>query len=213
MALQGAPLTTFYDSVNFTPTVKELTLAVWVKAPAPLAVASVYTNAIYCETGAANQIGAMYITWDHAGGSTFVVQFIGDGPSYPTASMGGVTANTWTHACAVFNGTQILAYKNGTLQNTTAVTLASTPPAYRPRIHQAMPTSGTGYMCDAGMWNATLNAAEIAAMAKGISAGSIRPARRFFFAPHIRNQVLLHSGTAAGGAGNTASEHPRLYLP
>lgn len=204
-------MTTFYDSVNFAPSSKQLTIAAWVRGPSP--GLGGYTNVAYCNTGAASEVGSVYITWDNSGGNTFVVQFIGDGPSYPTASFGGATADTWTHACAVFNGTQILAYKNGTLANTTSVTLASTPSVYKPRIHQSIPVSGTGYVCDVGMWNATISGPEIAAMAKGVSAGSIRKGSLFFFTPHIRDQILLHGKTPVGGAGNTAATHPRIYYP
>lgn len=198
---------------DITPAVKAHTIAGWVYASA--ISSGSYANFMEIITAEANQIGSLYLAWHHAGGFQGRAIFVSDGlpsnPTYHTVDL-SPPANTWTHLAAVFNGSQLLGYKNGALVGSAVtVSLVSTPSVLKSRALRPG-TGPAGYGADLGFWNAALTADEIAAMGKGVSAGSIRNASRFAFLPFIREKQNLHA-VLTGGAGNTANTHPRIYSP
>lgn len=62
-----------------------------------------------------------------------------------------------------------------------------------------------------GHWNAKLDAAEIAALAKGFSPSLIRPSALLEYAPLIRDANEIRTGLAATLTGTTVSDHPRVF--
>jgi hypothetical protein len=65
----------------------------------------------------------------------------------------------------------------------------------------------------AGHWSAQLDAAEIAALAKGFAPPRVGPASLIFHAPIIRETGELKAGLAATVTGATVSEHCRIVGP
>lgn len=195
------------------PTVKAYSVAGWVYAAA-VSTGS-YANFMEIVTAEGNNIGSLYLTWHHVGGLHGRAMFVSDGlPSNPTYHSVNLAppANTWTHLAAVFTGSQLLGYKNGALVGSAVtVSLVNLPSVLKSRALRPG-TGPAGYGADLGYWNAALTADEIAAMGKGVSAGSIRNASRFAFCPFIREQQNIHA-PLTGGAGNTATTHPRIYSP
>jgi len=65
---------------------------------------------------------------------------------------------------------------------------------------------------EVGIWNAALTAAEVAALAKGVTCDQIRPQSLVFYAPLVRDLVDQKGGlTITNNNGATIANHPRIY--
>ncbi|PBB79080.1 hypothetical protein CK218_22280 [Mesorhizobium sp. WSM3879] len=73
--------------------------------------------------------------------------------------------------------------------------------------------SYVGEIAEIGHWNAQLDAAEIASLAKDFSPLLIRPASLIFYAPVVRETRELKAGLAGNTTGGTVSDHPRKIGP
>lgn len=197
-----------------TPTVKAYSMAGWFNARA--ISGSQYANAMEILTAEANGIGSMYIIWDHVGGFQGRAMFVSDQPSNPEYHTIDFAppANTWVHLAAVFTGTQLLAYKNGSqVGSTTTVYLANTPSVLKSRLMRPGASGPSGYAADVGYWNAALTADEVLAMGgRQFSAASIRPTALWAYCPHVRDRLNWRN-TYSGGAGLVDTTHPRIYAP
>ena len=211
MAITGNPQAQV-SSPNRAPTIKAWSVACWAKAAAVPGVLK-YSNAAYIQTNAPNAIGTIYLAWDN-NPQPFSAIGVGDGPTYPYVSFGTYPSlNTWVHLAAVFTGSSLVAYRNGVSVGSAAMNVAATPTGISARFANSMAYNASGTVADGGAWNAALTADEVAAMGLDmISAGAIRRPALFAFFPLIRDQVDAHA-VASGGVGNTASDHPRIFLP
>jgi len=130
--------------------------------------------------------------------------------------------NTWYHAAGVFAASNSrTGYFNGTAHtpNTTSITVAGLD-----RTIIGMRISGggigayfNGSVAEAGIWNVALDAAEVAALAKGFSPLLIRPASLIAYWPLIGRsspEICLKGGfdlTLVNGP--TAADHARMIMP
>ncbi len=65
---------------------------------------------------------------------------------------------------------------------------------------------------EVGIWNAALTAAEVAALAKGMTCDKVRPQSLVFYAPLVRDLVDQKGGlTITNNNGATVANHPRIY--
>lgn len=130
-----------------------------------------------------------------------------------------VNGGTWRHVAFNYdraNGGANALFIDGTSEATgnssAAWTYGSTGLTIALGRHpQGFWTSFSGDMANFGHWNAKLDAAEIAALAKGFSPRLIRPSALLEVAPLIRDTSEYRTGLAATVSGTTASDHPRVF--
>ena len=139
------------------------------------------------------------------------------------ASTTTVTANTWTHAVGVKNGTgagAISVYVNGTQEGaaTSNVTLASNTNDLLLGYRDVSAASEiwSGDLAEFAVWNVALTAAECAALAKGVSPLLIRPQSLQYYAPlwgRASAEHDLRNGNGGTVTGTSASDHPPMLRP
>lgn len=127
------------------------------------------------------------------------------------------TLNTWNHGCAVFSAANNrTSYLNGGGNVTNTVTRNVTNLA-NITIGSRYTTSGTGQfvqglIAEVGIWNAALTAAEISALARGMTCDKIRPQNLVFYAPLIRDLQDTKGGLSiTNNNGASVTDHPRIY--
>jgi hypothetical protein len=69
----------------------------------------------------------------------------------------------------------------------------------------------TGDFAELGMWQATLTAAEIASLAKGMTCSKVRPQSLVYYTPLIRDIQELARGMTLTNTDSTVATHPRVY--
>ena len=75
-------------------------------------------------------------------------------------------------------------------------------------------TFANGDIAEVGVWNAALNADEIAGLAKGFPCRLARPSSLQFYSRLIRNAMDIREGIAlTNNNGATVSDHPRIIYP
>lgn len=130
-----------------------------------------------------------------------------------TSAAAAFSANTWTHGAAVFYAANSrLAYKDGVAgtANTTSLTMSGidrTGIGVRPGAIRA--NYFDGEVMEAAIWNVALDAAEIAALAKGYKPSQIRPAALVFYAPIIREIADYARGITLNQNATTVTPHHR----
>jgi hypothetical protein len=153
-----------------------------------------------------------------------IIYFIirnGDVNSYGTSSQ-NITG--WNHIAMTFDGSQgtnagkLKGYLNG---SPLTLTFAGTIPATTSNdaSHQIFRIGrvvggnfwSTGDFAELGMWQATLTAAEIASLAKGITCDKVRPQSLVYYTPLIRDIQDLARGMTLTDTNTTVATHPRVY--
>ena len=99
-----------------------------------------------------------------------------------------ITIGGWRHLAATYDGANVRIYLNGVLDGTTATTAAVTNAAATFKLGVDASFYGNswfdGKLADFAFWpGATLNANEIAALARGVSPRLIRPGSLQLYAP------------------------------
>jgi len=128
-------------------------------------------------------------------------------------------ADTWYHAAGVFEtSTTLNAYFNGNA-GTTDTTDGVSVSGINKILIGARTASGTigqyhgGQIAEVGIWNVALTADEIASLAKGMTCDKVRPQSLVFYAPLVRDLVVLTGGLAIpNNTKATVSNDPRVYL-
>jgi hypothetical protein len=99
--------------------------------------------------------------------------------AYSSSTINGYTANTWQHYAGVWaSTTSRIVYLNGTAgtENTTSRVTGTPNRMAIGGLRRLSPTDYmSGLVADAAIWNVALSAAEIAALARGVSPLRIRP--------------------------------------
>ena len=131
-------------------------------------------------------------------------------------STAGYSANTWNHACGVFqSSTSRTIYLNGGNSATSTVSRVTTVTSPALRIGEFLATNPfkmRGRLAEVGIWNAALTAAEIASLAKGMTCDKVRPESLVFYAPLVRDLIDQKGGlTITNNNGATVANHPRIY--
>jgi hypothetical protein len=129
----------------------------------------------------------------------------------------GFSANTWTHACGVFESTLRTVYINGGSSASSSGALSSESAATNVhigtrRLNGTLASYEDGRIAEVGIWSAALTAAEIASLAKGMTCDKIRPQSLVFYAPLVRDLQDLSGGlTITNNNAATVATHPRVY--
>jgi hypothetical protein len=133
-----------------------------------------------------------------------------------TSSVGVSVLGTWVHAAGVLaSTTSRTAYADGVAgtTNTDSVTLTGINRiGIGARVRKEIDLYHDGLIAEVGIWNVALTAAEIAALAKGVTCDKVRPQSLKFYAPLIRNLQDVRGGvTITNNNGATVANHPRVY--
>lgn len=193
-------------------TVHPLTLAAWIRPSTSNTTQDILT--ITDGAGAANG-------WLLRQTSSATIQALSDagGTFDSSTTTGTVTNGTWSHAAAVFaSATSRKAYLDGTVatENTTNISPGSLSDT---RVGAAFGPQNfyDGDIAEAAIWNVALDAAEIAALAKGISPFLIRPASLIAYWPLFGNNSpeidRWKNKSDLTVTGATKGAHPRQYYP
>jgi hypothetical protein len=136
--------------------------------------------------------------------------------SFSTTS--AYSANTWTHACGVFNSiTSRTAYKDAVAGSTATGTEQFVTAATQVIIGSVRAGGNfsqylNGLIAEVGIWNAALTANEIASLAKGMTCDKVRPQSLVFYAPLVRELQDVKGGlTITNNNTATVANHPRVY--
>jgi hypothetical protein len=186
-----------------------LTLACWFNASQ-----TTTSDYLVSVSAAATNYFALAIFGANAGDPVGVFDYAGLGPhfAYTTA---GYTANTWNHAAGVWTGlNNRTAYINGGNSSTNTSTQNNiTLTRSQIGANAVVATNRmNGLIAEVGIWNASLTAAEIASLAKGMTCDKIRPQSLVFYAPLVRDLIDQKGGlTITNNNGATVANHPRVY--
>jgi hypothetical protein len=212
--------TTQYLSTASTPiTNGPLTVACWYKtdnAATSQALVSIGDNngqerfqLFYSGTTAVNpSFSCIYSTGSSAGAAS---------------NAGAATTNTWYHVAGTVSGAlggsiDFRSYRNGVLGTTLGPTTTSALTGnidsilIGARFGTSLGLYLDGQIAEVGIWNAALTAAEIAALAKGMTCDKIRPQSLVFYAPLVRDLQDVRGGlTITNNNAATVATHPRVY--
>lgn len=215
MAFLFASASSQYLSAASAPvTVEPLTISLWYR------VASTPTNRMAFSLARSTGQGAFRI---NVTGTTMLAQRVDDTGAASTSSVTTVanTVGTWYHAAAVFlgSGSNVTGYING-VAGTPAINLGTTLSTLDRVAVGARLSAGSpglyfdGDIAEVGVWNAALNADEIAGLAKGFACRFARPSALVWYSRLIRNAMDIREGRVITNNGTaTASTHPRIIHP
>ena len=156
---------------------------------------------------------------DQAGDPLEFLTWGGAGPLGATSSAGASGTSAWYHACGVEISTSSrIVYFNG--GNTGTESTSNTPTGLNDteigayRFGASAPTTFfDGYMAEVAMWNAALDAGEVAALAKGFSPALIRPQSLVYYIPGV-SDILDRKGTTWTNNNSVGfTTHPRVIMP
>jgi hypothetical protein len=126
----------------------------------------------------------------------------------------GYSANTWHHAAAVFaSTTSRTAYIDGV--GGTAETTSRTPGTLTATRIGVTVAGGNraqymnGRLAEVAAWNVALDAAELAALAKGFRPSLIRPASLRLYVPLVREVADYSRAVALTTSGPLVADHTR----
>ena len=138
-------------------------------------------------------------------------------------SVSGATAtavNQWQHVAATFSEFftphTVNVFYNGVADGTGSGAMLSTTTGRTsigetPGNLSAGSRAWSGSLAEIGMWEVALGAAEIAALANGVSPLLIRPTALRFYAPLLRDILDVRGGLALTATGTSVSVHPRVF--
>ena len=192
-----------------------LTIAAWFypdSATTRTAIVSLAANALTGDFFALVQDGTK------VGDPICATKYSGGSDAGEAVSSTGYTTGAWNHGAAVFaSNTSRTIYLNGggKVENTTlrgsATGISRT--AVGALARSTISAFFDGRVAEAGIWTATLNDDEIAALAKGVSPRFIRPQSLVFYAPLIRDlNDIRGSLSLTNNNSATVATHPRAYL-
>lgn len=141
------------------------------------------------------------------------------GVSGGASSSGASGTSAWYHGAAVYaSSTSRTAYFNG--GNTGTDTASRVPSGLNDteigsyRFGSSAPEAFfDGYMAEVAMWSAALDAAEIAALAKGFSPMLIRPTSLVYYIPGLVDIVDRRGTVWTNNNSVGFTTHPRVIMP
>ena len=154
-------------------------------------------------------------------GGTITAQRIDNANATLSSALSTTISNgVWYHFAATFgaSGDAITVWVNG-VAGTPATNSGSAITFDRMLIGTRL-SGGTpgayanGDIAEVGVWNAALNADEIASLSKGFPCRFARPSSLQFYSRLIRNLMDIRGGIALTNTnGATVSDHPRIIYP
>lgn len=172
-----------------------------------------------------NNSGASFnnFRFDYAGNTggnpVAAVAWDGTGASGGTSTAGAGGVSAWHHAVAVYaSSTSRTAYFNG--GNSGTDTNSRTPSGLNDteigsyRFGSGAPEAFfDGYMAEVAIWSAALDAAEVAALAKGFSPALIRPTSLVYYIPGLVD-IVDRKGTVWTNNNSVGfTTHPAIIMP
>jgi hypothetical protein len=121
----------------------------------------------------------------------------------------GSQATNATRLLLYLNGTALAPSFSGTVPSTTSNDSANE--TFRIGRSQINDVWSVGDFAELGMWHATLNAAEIASLGKGISCDKLRPQSLVYYTPLVRDIQDIARGMTLTNTNSTVAAHPRIY--
>ena len=186
-----------------------LTFAAWIRP----ATSNTIDDIITITDGAGTLNG--WVLRQNASGQ---IQALSDaaGSFNQSTSAGAVTNGIWAHAAAVFaSAASRLAYLNGvaatpetTSLSPSGLTVTRVGAAFGPQNFY------DGDIAEAAIWSVALDAAEVAALAAGVSPLLVRPSALVAYWPLLGQyapEIDLWRGNDLTVTGATAAAHPRVY--
>lgn len=135
-----------------------------------------------------------------------------------------ISANTWFHACAVFtSATSRDAYLNGggkgsntTSRSPTGIDRTAIGVLFGSSVSQPFGPAGTGDLAEVAVWNIALSAADVAALATGVSPLLIHPEALVGYWPLLgvnspENNLLSNTSVMSITGSLSQSAHPRVF--
>lgn len=122
-----------------------------------------------------------------------------------------------SHIALTYNpSTSFTGFLNGSADVTSTVGVPASIFNSTSDLNISRLTSGSfhfgGTIAEIGIWSATLTAAEVASLAKGMTCDKVRPQNLVFYAPLVRDLIDAKSGLAiTNNNGATVAPHPRIY--
>lgn len=134
------------------------------------------------------------------------------------------TNSAWNHHAATYNGAagvgaRVIYYMNGVAQsmgvnNEATNNIGNSTAGLRfGQINETGPAYFEGRLCEGALWNVTLDAAEVAALAKGFSPQMVRPSALKFYAPLVNEALDRRNSYAGTVTGASVIAHPRMIYP
>ncbi len=209
MALSGFGTSNFIRQASAILSATPLTIACFGKTPT-LATLQ-YMVGVFASGSAANRnCFALAVQ-----GTNAPIAAAADGSSFAGPSGTAISANTWFHACGVWtSNANRTIYVDGanpvtnttsltpTGQNRTSIGLGDGSSAVNPWL---------GSLAEIGIWNAALDAAEIAALSGGYPPSLIRPSSLVAYLPIVRDLIDLKGNSFAITGSLSAADHCRIY--
>ncbi len=142
--------------------------------------------------------------------------------AYAAAQMtlANLTANVWHSIGATFDGSTLRSYLNGAIDGSAAIAAGHNNPVYVDAFASinsdgslaAASQFAEGTIAELAVWNATLTASEMSALAKGFRASRVRPQSLVFYAPLIRQLGEIRNGRALvkQAGADVFVDHPRV---
>jgi hypothetical protein len=122
-----------------------------------------------------------------------------------------------SHMALTYNpSTSFTGFLNGSADVTSTVGVPASIFNSTSNVNISRLTSGAfhfgGTIAEIGIWSATLTAAEVASLAKGMTCDKIRPQNLVFYAPLVRDLQDVRGGLAiTNNNAATVATHPRVY--
>jgi hypothetical protein len=206
-------------STSAPVTVEPLTIAVWFKSDVANARTAIVSLCNTTGVGSVSQpFWALVEDGTKAGDPICATAFSTNTSFSEATSTSGFTVGTWHHGCAVFASlSSRTIYLDGgssatdsTLLSARSQTIDKTAIGCLGRSTNA--AFYNGQIAEVGIWNASLTAAEIASLAKGMTCDKIRPQNLVFYAPLVRDLIDQKGGlTITNNNAATVANHPRVY--
>ena len=209
----GSNLSVNFETVPVTAT--PLTIACW-------AITSDTTNSQYLVSlsdGIAppNHDGFFLNIGANVAGDPVRVFSVVNGTGAIAVTSTGITANTWHHVCGVYaSDSSRTAYIDGgsAVEETTASTPVGVAVGCFGGLRlNVVSNSLQGRICEVGIWNVALTAAEVLMLARGFSPQFVRPQSLVMYAPLIRTLQDIKAARAITNNGAAVGAHRGIIYP
>jgi hypothetical protein len=151
-------------------------------------------------------------------GSDTILAGTGGTEGFSSAGSGTFSDNIWNHACAVYaSSSSRLAYLNGTPG--AANTATRTPASLSQTLigGEVSASFADGDMAEAAIWNVALSAADVVALATGVSPLLVQPDGLVAYWPllgrHDPEIDRVGGFNMTLNAAPIAAAHPRVFMP
>lgn len=230
MAYTFSAASTQYLSATASPLgtgqLGDFSLALWVNGAAASPTTTVMAISRSTETSGVNNPSILIQNANGAAGFLIRANASTNALGWNT-NTGGLSAGvnqggtafdaTWHHICATLSGTVATVYVDGS--SVATYTAASVPTqtgmdrlGIGALVRGNVVTPYSGSVADVGVWDAALNASEVASLSKAVACRLVRPQSLRFYAALIRD--LVDSARALALTNNntaTVASHPRVY--